>query len=226
MAPFSDIIGFPLRVNYRFRVSDVSYRLGEVGTDTVKLAFDALYLLKTESSPIVLRQLVRRSKYSGSPAALAHLIEMTPDRDLRLVAVWLLGLRGGTIGSKILAKFFPAADEPFRYVLAKAMWQMKAWHDLERLAKNDPSARVQRVAQHAPAVEFQTRLETYTSGIKVVKHHEPTIHQHFMARINFAESVQPKSATVIREILERIRTLVHGDQSTAALFIAFACFAT
>ena len=190
----------------------MSYWLGAAGTDTVRLVFDALYLLKTESSPIALRQLVRCSKYSGSPAALAHLIEMTPDRDLRLVAVWLLGLSGGTIGSKILAKFFPAADEPFRYVLAKAMWRMKAWHDLERLAKDDPSARVQRIVQHAPAVEFQTRLETYTSGIKVVKRHGPTFHQHFMARISFTESVQPRSATVIREILERIRTLVHGDQ--------------
>ncbi len=212
MADFPAIIGFPLRTNYRFRVNGVSYRLGEAGTDSLKLAVDAMYLLQTGSSPIVLRQIIRGLKYSGSPAALAHLIEMTPDRDLRLVAVWLRGLCGGTIGSKILAKFFSAADEQLRYVLAKAMRRMKAWHDLEILASNDPTARVQRIARHVPAVEFQARMETYTSGIKVVERHAPTFRQPFLARIGFAETVQPKSATEIREILERVRALVHGDQ--------------
>lgn len=58
MARLPEIIGFPLRTNYCFRGSDVSYRLGAAGTDTVRLALDALYLLKTESPPIALRQFV------------------------------------------------------------------------------------------------------------------------------------------------------------------------
>lgn len=136
--------GFPPLSDYAYRIRDKRYRVGLAGKQTLKLLTEIYFANRHTSGPywlIPFRKQIREIQRINSRGILSLTVERTPDPKLRLLAIWLRGRCGGTLGTSILADYVTHLDPQTRKEVARALKRMSAWVQLRQLADTDRSIR-------------------------------------------------------------------------------------
>ena len=209
MSPISALAGFPVVASHKIQINGQSYFVGQSGVNAIELAVELLHRRMTFQSLLPLRSEIRNVELESCKAALSHLIEMTSNKDLKLIAIWLRGRCGGYVGTQTVARFAQSEDERMRYVVAKALQNMACWNTLASMAKYDPSDRVRRVAAARPLRKFRDRLNSFAKNLELLPHSSKPKGLVWSSSIDLRNPIRSKSVELIRKLLERIRNLVH-----------------
>jgi hypothetical protein len=210
-----EVVGFNAS-NWRatFYIGRVRYRIRPEGLVAIKLAVEILWMTQQKRPLFSLRSDIRAVQKTLCKAALTHLIKVTTNEELRLIAIWLRGLCGGYLGTEVLAKLSNADSEAVRLKVAGALQRMSGWSVLERMNASDPSPRVRRRASSRVPREFHSRLRQYVDKSQplpfVAKHTSRDREVYIATDLEFKQPKGPKSVEFIRSVLERIRFLVRG----------------
>ena len=196
------------------RVGGTPYQIQQAGVRAIKLAVKIWWLTEHKYSLFSLRSEIRAVRKTLCRAALTHLIEVTTNEQLRLIAIWLRGQCGGYLGTEVLAKYSTADAEAVRLKVAGAMHRMSGWSVLERMSASDPSLRVRRRASPRSPREFRSSLRQYADSVMSLpvaeKDHSLTAPIYIAKDFLFSPPRAPKSVELIRSVLERIRFIVRG----------------
>ena len=208
-------LGVTVDRSHVFQLRGQSYRVRGSGLQAIELAFEILRYVQAKQSLLPLRSKIRGLRLKSCTAAIAYMIEATTDRRLRLIAIWLRGQCHGHIGISVIAKFAADNDVRTRMAVAKALRNLNEWSVLRMMATYDHSERVRRLASPRSTEVFSARLGEFT---KSVASNCVSRHRRFLYVSPLFEMQAParrKSAEFIRQVLDRIRSLVHGkDAST------------
>lgn len=205
------LAGFPVNRMHIFYLDGRRYQVGVAGVHAVCLALKIRERAKHHQSLIPLRDEIRTVRRSKCRATLAYLIEFALDSQLQLIAIWLRGLCGGYVGTSAIAKYADAPNERVRAAVAGALQRLSAWALLETMSTNDQADHVRRIAAQRRRRQFNARLRRFTGNVRTIPcDYSPR--QLYESRAVDVYSVHPpKPVTWIRQILERIRRLVHGS---------------
>ena len=160
MVRFRRRFGFPANRDYCFRLRGRRYRVGSSGIRTLKLLtkiHDSCATCRDLSWLFRLRNHIREVQALHSRSVLSLVVERTEDPTLRLLAIWLRGRCGGSLGTSSLAKFATHPDEQTRKEVARALKRMGDWVQLRELADDEPNARVRRMATPRPTRSYLQR---------------------------------------------------------------------
>lgn len=204
--------GFPARREYRFRLNGRRYRVGPSGIRTLRLLSELteIHSSSEQRSASRRRDRIRASEMFLSRSVLCLVIDRTDDRWLRLLAIWLRGRVGGSLGTAVVARFATHPDDQTRKEVARALRRMSAWAHLRDMAENDSCARIRRLATTRPAQSYHSRLSRYCNHIPLTAV-ESLGHRLFVSPdLDIREGRRPKSRFRIRLILKRIQQIVAG----------------
>jgi len=81
-----------------------------------------------------LRGEIRTVRKTQCKAVLTHLVNVTTNGKLRLIAIWLRGQCGGYLGKKAIAKLPSADSEAVRLKVAGALQRMSDWSTLKQIS--------------------------------------------------------------------------------------------
>ena len=205
MSPISKLAGFPVEANRKIEINGQRYRIGNAGVKAIQLAVELLHRRMSFQSLLPLRSEIRECELDNCKAALSHLIEMTPNHNLRIIALWLRGRCGGYVGSQAIAQIAKSEDEKIRYLAAKAMQSMGSWSTLAVMNKNDPSERVRRIAALRAPRNFKERLSSFSKNVESIPHSSMHASLFWSSLIDLHNPVRTKSVEIIRRLLARIR---------------------
>ena len=196
------------------RIGRVRYRIRPEGVVAIKLAVEIWRMTEQNRPLFALRNDIRAVRKTLCKAALMHLIKVTKNEKLRLIAIWLRGQCGGYVGTEILAELSTADAEVVRLKVAGALQRMSGWGVLERMSASDPSLRVRRLASSREPRTFHSRLREYVDKstlLPVVAKDTALVRDLYVATdFELTQPKAPKSVEFIRQVLERIRFLVRG----------------
>ena len=215
--------GFPVRRGYQFRLHGQRYYVGASSVRTLKLLADiyrACVTCDDGTWPLRLRPQIRQVQAIEATPVLCLVVERTDDPTLRILAIWLRGRCGGSLGTSSLAKFATAGesqsrspeDDRTRREVARALKRMGAWVQLREMAEHDPNPRIRRLATAQPARPYRQRLAEYTqrvSRVSAATGKQPLV---LAPDLDLTQGRPPKSRSFIRTILERIHRLVTGQK--------------
>lgn len=154
------------------------------------------------------RQQIRQIESYDSRNVLTLVVKRTKDPHLRLLAIWLRGRCGGTIGTATVADYCSDADFQVRKVVARALQRMSAWSDLRAMAAKDPSDRIRRIATVRSPGPFAERLSSLLEHIPPDRTVPVRRNLFIGPSFSLTQGRPPKSAATIRAILERIQRLL------------------
>jgi hypothetical protein len=203
--------GFPAIGDYRYRLHGRRYRVDSAGMQTLKLLSqicDSCAACSDQNRLVRLRGQIRQVQALRSRSLLSWVAQRTGDPRLRLLAIWLRGRCGGSVGTSILARFATHPDLQTRKEVARALKRMGAWVQLREMADNDPSARVRRLATTKPARDYRQRLSDYSKHIPRVPVTSARHPLFVSPELGIRQGRPAKSSWFIRLILERIHLLV------------------
>lgn len=203
-------LGFPLDAVYVFGHDDQVVYVSPSAQRTVYLVFEILncwednspyWLLKVRPQ---IREIIRRR----CMGVLSRIVELAPDRRVRLLAIWLVGRCKGTVGTKRLARLIGCSDRQTHKQLAKAFRRMSAWAELRALMKVETDPRIRRLAQHSSQRSFEDCLAELKQVGKNKKLPTPNRKFEILPGVSCSDGKPAKSRTFIRIVLERIHRLV------------------
>ncbi len=205
--------GFPAKSEYRFRLRGRRYHVGSSGIRTLKLLaqiYDCCSTCADQSWPFGIRDRIRQLQALHSRSLLSLVVERTDDPTLRVLAIWLRGRCGGSLGTSSLARFSSHPDDQTRKELARALKRMGAWVQLREMADNDPSARVRRMAATRPSRPYPRRLADFSSHC--FRREATSVRRGLVVSpgLHIGQGRPPKSRRLIRMVLERIHGMVAG----------------
>lgn len=213
MSNLRKLVGFPVDSMYSFRISGRPYRVKQSGVATLELLGkifrgipanpDWYWLLRFRSE-------IQSVQRLDETAVLSRVVDRTTHRDVRILAIWLRGRCGGHIGTEILAKFATCADDTTRKEVVRALIRMNAWSRLSEIAEQEINARIRRLATIRAPAEFEKRLTNFARHVTRSSFERRTQGFYVSPGLDYTEYKPPKSVLLIRTILERIRSLVHG----------------
>ena len=197
--------GFPARCGYRFRLRGHRYPVGLNGIRTLNALATIYNATEDEKWPFHVRKLIREVSVLDSRSVLSLVIERTDDPKLRLLAIWLRGRCGGTLGTVSIAQHCDDVDRQTRRVVARALWRLSGWASLREMAASDPDPIVRRIAAGRPGRPYSQRLATFASHSR--HRHLPTVRRQLAVApaTEVGAGCPPKSRSAIRAILDRIR---------------------
>lgn len=215
--------GFPARRGYQFRLHGQGYFVGKASMRTLRLLADIYRACATADDgawPFRLRPLIRQVQLLEATPVLCLVIERTADPTLRILAIWLRGRCGGSLGTSSLARFATAGESPSRSPeddrtrreVARALKRMGAWTPLREMAEHDTDPRIRRIATAQPARPYRQRLAEYTqrvSRVSAATGQQPLV---VAPDLDLSQGWPPKSRSVIRATLEQIHRLVTGQK--------------
>lgn len=205
------LIGFPINSNHRFRLGGHRYPVGVKGVRTLTLLLRIYERFAISSGPERLhgvRGEVREVQLLRSTAVLSHVVACTSDPAVRIISIWLRGRCGGTIGTSVVARFSTAPDQQTRKEVARALKRMSAWGQLANMATNDRCERVRRIAATPPSRPFGERLAAFSMHASHLEGSSNAAPMFISPGFEWGQGQPPKSPSVIRTILQRIRQLV------------------
>lgn len=126
------------------------------------------------------------------------------------IAVWLLGRCSGHAGAEVLAKFRSTPELPLRKEIIRALKRKESWQILREIERTEPDPRLRRMAHQTAPTSYESRLSAYASRTAPQPVGPNRQSLYVRAGIDNRAGRWPKSSSVIRRILERIRFLVHG----------------
>lgn len=206
--------GFPANSDYRFRLRGRRYRVGSSGNRTLKLLtelYGSCSMCTDPSWPIRLRKRLRQIESLNSRSVLSLVVERTDDPTVRLLAIWLRGRCGGSLGTSTLAKFATHPDDQTRKEVARALKRMGAWVQLREMADNHTSERIRRMATSEPLRPYCGRLADFSSHFPRIEVPSVKLPLFVSTELDVGQGRPPKSRWVIRMILERIHRIVAGQ---------------
>ena len=214
--------GFPAKRGIEFRLHGQGYFIGKASMRTLKLLADIYGAWASADDgtwPFRLRPLIRQVQALDATPVRCLVVERTTDPTLRIMAIWLRGRCGGSLGTSSLAKFATAGESPSRSPeddrtrreVARALKRMGAWAPLREMAEHDPDPRIRRIATAQPARPYRQRLAEYTrrvSRVSAATGKQPLV---VAPDLDLSQGRPPKSQSIIRAILEHIHRLVTGQ---------------
>ncbi len=143
--------------------------------------------------------------------AILHLVSDGPQELIQL-AVWMLGRCAGMVGISAVASLINDDRPAVRKEVARALRRMGGWAELRVMAARDADARVRRLAIAAEPTPFADRLGRFVDDqVQRRTTTEPPKTSRMKFWLNTPlERHPPKSISLIRRLLQRIRRLVHG----------------
>jgi hypothetical protein len=207
--------GFPADRNYRVAVSGRRYRVGSSGKQTLDLLGEiyAAGVAGDERSWLLrLRPQIRQILRLKALVVLSAVAEHSDDPMLRLLAIWLRGHCGGTLGTSSLARFATLPDERTRREVARAFQRMGAWSELRAMLDGDASDRIRRMATPHTSQPFRQRLASLTNHGESLAVPPSTRSLVIAPDLEIGGGRPPRSPWIFRLILERIRRLVAAER--------------
>jgi hypothetical protein len=132
-------------------------------------------------------------------------------REMRQLAIWLLGRMGNRRTVAAIAQLGRDPDPSVRKEVAKALRRLDGWRYLRAMAETDPHPRVRRYANEEPPKLFPDRLRRYLAddvrrtGAK--SDSQAPLPQSTVATVTL-DGRPPKSSWFIARVLRRIHCLV------------------
>ena len=213
MPQYQYTYGLPRNVNHKFWLNGKCFRVGNSGVRTMQLMDELLQLAARESSTKSLfssRALIRQVEYNESRCVLSYSITHARDANARLLAIFLRGRCGGSLGTSAVFQYAKDDDEWIRKLATRALKRMGAWAQLKEIAENDPSEKVRRIATANPPGLYSARLETFVRNV-TPKPIEPSRATLYVAPgVEWDQGRKSKSASAIRMFLERIVRRLRG----------------
>ena len=156
------------------------------------------------------RSLVRLKPIPGLIGCLRR-----SDRELRMIAIWLLGRCGSNLALSPLREFLNDPDPGIRRQVARALPRSNGFTELQSMAQLDPDPRIRRLASGLSA----SSRRPYGERLGLFVHHAGG--KVFVARAYVSpmplylfqpigSGKPPKTRAMIRRILVHIQQLVRG----------------
>jgi hypothetical protein len=208
--------GFPVKQDYRFRLRGRRYSVGAAGVRTLKLLacmYRACATNDDRNWPLRLRRQIRKVETLDATAVLCLVVERTRHPLLRILAIWLRGRCGGTLGTASIARFANDPDDATRKEVARALRRMQAWGPLQEMADGETDPRIQRLATAPASKPYAQRLANFTKRIACLPATTSGQPLFVSPELDLTQGWPPKSASFIRMILERIHRLLTGQQT-------------
>ena len=217
MRHIQQLVGFPVYRDFRFALFGRKYRLGASGIKALKLLEDAYLCSRNRADgswPFRLRAIVRKIRNIDAKSTLCFVVANTDNPTVRILAIWLRGHCGGTIGTQVLGEFSRNADDQTRKEIARALKRMSAWKTLSNLSK-DPNPRVARMASCKSPESFATKFGRFASSVSAVDVSKSSKQLLLGPEVELDRQFHqpPKSAAFIRSILLRIKNLLSANDS-------------
>jgi hypothetical protein len=212
MRDLIDTHGLPLTKDYWFYVGGQRFRLGPSGLRTLRLfieigeksraATDRFWLLS-------LRPQIREMEQGNARAALCLAVSRARDERLRVLAIWLRGRCGGTLGTSIVATHAKSPQRLMRKEVARCLCRMSGWADLRQIEACEADPRIRRLASQSGPVTHVSRLKRFCQNVSQFAA-PPGEPQLFLAPgIESRQGRPPRPPWLIRLFLERIHRLVN-----------------
>lgn len=213
MKSFADLFGFKNKANRQFRIGRQRFRIGARGAKTLKhlgTIYDLCATTVDSNCLIQARPLIRDIQRWNSSATLALVVSQAKDPTMRILAIWLRGRCGGTLGTKIVSQFAKYPDFKTRKEVARALRRMSGWQTLDEMAADDSSERVRNLATCKPARPIVDRISRFMNHVSWRAVPDAKKDVFVAADVDYRHGKPPKSADLIRVILQRIRRLLNG----------------
>lgn len=206
--------GFSISTNQAWCVDGSRFVLSHSARRTLQLLAQIHAARPTETQKSVYwllscRSQIREIENRNCTGILSRIVDLTDDPSLRILAIWLVGRCGSSIGTKKLAKFIKSQDRQTRKELARAFRRKAAWTEIRALLKNESDPRIVRLASSSKKRDFDQRLNRYTKSNKIASSNPPIRETAVAEGVDFSHGAPAKSRTFIRIMLERIHRLVH-----------------
>lgn len=198
--------------NYRLRGRQ--YRVGSSDARTLKLLaeiYDSCSACTDRSWPFQLRSQIRRIQRLSARRLLNWVAERTDDPTLRVLAIWLRGRCGGSLGTSSLARFSTHPDDQTRKEVARCLKRMGAWVQLREMADHDANPRIRRMATAQPPKPFRRRLADFSNRFPRQEIRSIKRRLFVSPEADVGQGRPPKSRWIIRMVLERIHRIVAGE---------------
>jgi hypothetical protein len=210
----SKVCGFPVAWGTKFHVEGTECRFTASNIDHLELLVKIREARPAEPNRFWLlpfRDLVR-STTAG--AIFAYAAQQTRDPDLRCLAVWLRGRRGGKLGAFVIASLYRGGDPTLRKAVVRALQRMHAWAALRRIEACEPEPRIRRLARQQTPRAYTSRMTQFIAHITPRKSLSGEMPFFAQEGLELDAGLAPRSQSYFRVILERIRRLVRGEKAT------------
>lgn len=202
--------------DYRFCVSGKKFRLGAAGLRTLRVLCelgDKSLTTNDVSWLLPLRPRIREIERANARAALCLAISHTNQERLRLLAIWLRGRCGGSLGTSIVAAYATSPDRMFRKEVARCLKRMSGWSELRLMEASELDPQIRRLATQASPATYKSRLSQFCQNVRL-SGTSPTESQLYVsAAVDNRQGRPPRPAWLIRLFLERIHRLVNRTTS-------------
>lgn len=205
--------GFPNDSSYRFRIEKRLYRVNSDGAEVLDILTE-LYNASVSSDnrfwALRWREQIRRVEFLNVRSVLCYVIQETPDDRMRWLAIWLRGRCGGFMGTSIVAKCASSPIFKMQKESVRALRRLSGWSQLREIENSAPNSRIRRMATQQGARPLDDRLSSLLGSVRRVPA-SPQPKRLWMSPRLRLELSPPKSLTMIRELLERIKSLVSSS---------------
>ncbi len=211
----NDLLGFPDKSSYRFRIDGRRYRVnpdGAAALEILQRIYHARGAAQNYRWALPLREDIRRLQHLNVRSVLVHVINQTSDERMRLIAIWLRGRCGGYLGAKAIARTARTANFLTQKECVRALKRMSGWSQLREIATYSMHERVRLLATQRPARALPTRLAEVTEHLRPTQTGPRTNPFWMQPGLNF-KNTAPRTATMIRAVLHRIQRLIQQPKS-------------
>ncbi len=205
--------GLPASIDRDYCVAGRRFQIGSSDMRTLKLLkeiYEACALPGRGRGLFSVRVKIVEARALNSTSLLCLVAERTDDQAVRVLAIWLRGRCGGSLGTASLARFATHPDRQTRKETARALKRMGAWAPLRVMAESDTSERVRRMATSEPPKNYRERLASFSRGIPRIGPASANFPLFVSPELIFGQARPPKPASAIRSVLERIHRLIAG----------------
>lgn len=203
--------GLPVTKDYCFYVGGKRFRLGSVGLRALYLLTEIGQRWRSASDHywlLPLRPCIREIQLQNPRAALCLAISQTRDERLRVLAVWLRGRCGGSLGTSVVATHANSRQRLLRKEVARCLRRMSGWSDLRLIEAVEADPRIRRLAMQPRPPSHASRLTQFCQNLRrsVKPQSEPQL--YLAPWIESRQGRLPRSPWLIRLFLEHIHRLV------------------
>lgn len=211
--------GFPNDSFYLFRIENRLYRVHADGAEVLDILTEFYNASVTSANigwALCLRDRVRRVELLNVRSVLTYVIQETPDERMRWLAIWLRGRCGGYMGTSIVAKCAHSPNFKLRKESVRALRRLSGWSQLREIANSATNSRIRIMATQHAAKPLDARLARVLASARRVPTSPQMPHLWMAPGLRIRLSA-PKSLAMIRELLERIRSLVANSRDESKL---------
>jgi hypothetical protein len=165
---------------------------------------DALDARADHQRLLAFRADFRRIASRGSIAGLFMCVDHR-NLDVVRLGIWLMGRTRSKAAISEVSRFIAHPDPRVRREAARALRRLGGWARLRDVAFRDSDPRMRRLATARRPKPFQQRMQQLARSISAVPTDVETAPAELYVKLPLGAGRLPRTAAVIRAILERIR---------------------